>query len=96
MKLFIGGLIALMLSVSVGAEPLLKGRVRLASGQSAAGVQVRLFDLADVAQMPQMYWTYQTDETEGTGKIQRANLDGSTIETLVTGLEAPTSIVIAP
>ena len=24
-----------------------------------------------VLQMPQVYWTYQTDETEGTGKIQR-------------------------
>ena len=48
MKLFIGGLIALMLSVSVDAEPLLKGRVRLSSGQPAAGVQVRLFDLTDL------------------------------------------------
>ena len=39
MKLFIGGLIGLMLSVSVDAEPLLKGRVRLSSGQPAAGVK---------------------------------------------------------
>lgn len=73
--------------------------MRLSSGQPAVGVQVRLFDLADMSQTPQMYWTHQTDETEGTGKIQRANLDGSNIETLVTlitGLEALTSIVIAP
>ena len=48
MKLFIGGLIALMLSVSVDAEPLLKGRVRLSSGQPAAGAQVRLFDLTNL------------------------------------------------
>ena len=48
MKLFIGGLIGLVLGVSVGAEPLLEGRVRLSSGQPAAGVQVRLFDLADL------------------------------------------------
>ena len=48
MKLFIGGLIALILSVSVGAEPLLEGRVRLSSGQPAVGVQVRLFDLTDL------------------------------------------------
>ena len=48
MRLFVGSLIGLMLSVSVGAEPLLKGRVRLPSGPPAAGVQVRLFDLADL------------------------------------------------
>ena len=48
MKSFMGGFIALMLSVSVGAEPLLEGRVRLSSGQPAAGVQVRLFDLTDL------------------------------------------------
>ena len=48
MKLFIGGLIGLVLSVSVGAEPLIEGRVRLSSGQPAVGVQVRLFDLTDL------------------------------------------------
>ena len=48
MNLFIGGLIGLMLSVHVGAEPQLEGRVRLSSGQPAAGVQVRLFDLTDL------------------------------------------------
>ena len=48
MKSLIGSLIGLVLSVHVGAEPLLEGRVRLASGQPAAGVQVRLFDLTDL------------------------------------------------
>ena len=48
MKLFIGSLIGLVLSVHVGAEPLLEGRVRLSSGQPAVGVQVRLFDLTDL------------------------------------------------
>ena len=48
MKSFVGGLIVLILSVSVGAEPLLEGRVRLSSGQPAVGVQVRLFDLTDL------------------------------------------------
>ena len=48
MKSFLGSLIALILSVSVGAEPLLEGRVRLSSGQPAVGVQVRLFDLTDL------------------------------------------------
>ncbi len=48
MKSLIGSLIGLVLSVSVGAEPLLEGRVSLSSGQPAAGVQVRLFDLTDL------------------------------------------------
>ena len=94
MKLLIGGFIALVSSGSVGAEPLLEGRVRLSSGQPAVGVQVRLFDLADMSQTPQMYWTHQTDETEGTGKIQRANLDGSNIETLISGLDKPFGLAL--
>ena len=48
MKSLISSLIGLVLSVSVGAEPLLEGRVRLSSGQPATGVQVRLFDLTDL------------------------------------------------
>ena len=48
MKSFMVSLLGLVLSVSVGAEPLLKGRVWLASGPPAAGVQVRLFDLTDL------------------------------------------------
>ncbi len=46
MSLFVG----LLLSISVGAEPLLEGRVRLESGQPAVGVQVRLFDLTNLHQ----------------------------------------------
>ena len=48
MKSLIGSFIGLMLVVSVGAEPLLEGRVRLSSGQPAVGVQVRLFDLTNL------------------------------------------------
>ena len=48
MKSLIGSFIGLVLSISVGAEPLLEGQVRLSSGQPAAGVQVRLFDLTDL------------------------------------------------
>ncbi len=48
MKSFIVSFIGLVLSVSVGAESLLEGRVRLSSGQPAAGVQVRLFDWTDL------------------------------------------------
>ncbi len=48
MKSLMVSLLGLVLSVSVGAEPLLKGRVWLASGPPAAGVHVRLFDLTDL------------------------------------------------
>ena len=47
---FIACLVGLVLSVSVGAEPLVEGRIRLSSGLPAAGVQVRLFDLSDLRQ----------------------------------------------
>ena len=48
MKAAISILIGLVLSVSVGAEPLLEGRVRLESGEPVANAQVRLFDLTDL------------------------------------------------
>ena len=40
----IGLVLGLALEISVWAESHLEGRVRLSSGQPAAGVQVRLFD----------------------------------------------------
>ncbi len=50
-NLVIGGLLGLVLlsgrSGAIAPEPQLEGWVRLASGQPAAGVQVRLFDLID-------------------------------------------------
>ena len=48
MKITNGCLIGLVFVVSVWAEPVLEGRVRLSSGQPAVGVQVRLFDLTDL------------------------------------------------
>ncbi len=48
MKYLISSFIGLVLGVSVSAESLLEGRVRLSSGQPAVGVQVRLFDLTDL------------------------------------------------
>ena len=45
-------LLGLVVSLSVGAEPLVEGHVRLESGQPVAGAQVRLFDLADLAAGP--------------------------------------------
>ena len=50
MKSCSGLFIGLLLSVSIGAEPLLEGQVRLSSGQPAVGVQVRLFDLTNLHQ----------------------------------------------
>ena len=46
------GLIGLMSGVSVGADPLIEGRVRLDSGEPVADAQVRLFDLTDLRQGP--------------------------------------------
>ena len=43
-------LIGLVFVVSVSAEPLLEGRVRLESGESVADAQVRLFDMTDLRQ----------------------------------------------
>ena len=48
MKSLIGSFIGLVLSVSVGAEPLLEGQIILSSGQPAPGVEVMLFDLSDL------------------------------------------------
>ena len=59
MKSYISLFIGLLLSISVGAESLLEGRVRLESGSPAVGVQVRLFDLTN---LPQSVGT-TTDET---------------------------------
>ena len=48
MKAISGCLIGLILVVSVSAEPLLEGRVRLDSGEPVANTQVRLFDWTDL------------------------------------------------
>ena len=50
MKAAIGCLIGLVFIVSVSAEPLLEGQVRLESGQPVADAQVRLFDLTNLRQ----------------------------------------------
>ena len=50
MKSLICSLIGLVLSVSVGAESLLEGRVRLESGEPVADAQVQIFDLTDLRQ----------------------------------------------
>ena len=66
MKSCIGIFIGLLLSVSVSAESLLEGRVRLESGQPVADAQVQLFDLTNLRQ----------------GAIARATTDGTGYFTL--------------
>ena len=53
MKQVLAGLMVfgLGLGVRAGAEPRVEGRVRLNSGEPAAGAQVRLFDLRDLRQV---------------------------------------------
>ena len=50
MKVAIGCLIGLVFVVSVSAEPLLEGQVRLESGEPVADAQVRIFDMTDLRQ----------------------------------------------
>ena len=50
MQSCIGLFLGLLVSISVSAEPLIEGRVRLSSGQPAVGVHVRLFDLTKLHQ----------------------------------------------
>ena len=50
MKTINGCLIGLILVVSVSAEPLLEGRVRLDSGEPVVDAQVHLYDLTDLRQ----------------------------------------------
>ena len=61
MKSLISSLIGFVLSISVSAESLIEGRVRLDSGELVADAQVRLFDMSDLRQ----------------GAIARATTDGT-------------------
>ena len=48
MKSLLLSFLSLVLSESIGAEPLIEGRVRLDSGEPVADAQVRLFDMTDL------------------------------------------------
>ena len=87
MKSFLGGLISLILSVSVGAEPLLEGRVRLSSGQPAVGVQVRLVDLTDLRHVD----LHATTDAAGYFALSLQTLSGGTAlpTELCAGAELP-------
>ena len=41
-----------------------------------------------------IYWSMATNDDSRTGKIQRSDLNGNNVETLITGLGDPTSIVL--
>ena len=61
MKIVMACLVGLVLSVGiVWAEPVVEGRVRLSSGEAAVGVQVLLFDLADLSR-----WVGATTDASG-------------------------------
>ena len=72
----IGLLIDLVLSVSVSAEPLIEGQVRLESGEPIADAQVRLFDMSDLRQGAVA--RAQTDDT-GYFAVPLAALRGSAL-----------------
>ena len=84
MKSLIGSLISLILSVSVSAEPLIEGQVRLDSGEPVAEAQVRLFDLSDLSR----------------GAIARAQTDGTGYFALplaaLTGSALPEGFALGP
>ena len=69
--------------------------VRVSDGQGGSAtidVTINLTDVSEPQAMPELYWT-----DSGTDKIQRANLDGSNIEDLVTragGLDGPIGLVL--
>ena len=76
MKALISSLIGLMLSISVSAEPLIEGRVRLESGEPVADAQVQIFDLSDLRRGPMA-----RAQTDGTGyfALPLAALTGSVL-----------------
>ena len=84
MKAAIGCLIGLVFVVSVSAEPLFEGQVRLESGEPVADAQVRLFDLSDLRQ----------------GAIARALTDGTGYFALplaaLTGRALPARFALGP
>jgi len=74
------------------------GRVNLngtdAETQLVTGLGYSVITLDTYAH--KMYWTEIRAYEYGTGMIRRANLDGSNIEVLLTGLSKPTAIAIIP
>ena len=77
MQRMIGNLIVLstLLGVQVGAEPIVAGQVRLASGEPVAGAHVRLFDLRDLRS-----WVGTTTDETGSFALLLRALPGETVQ----------------
>ena len=77
MQHMIGSLIVLgtLLGVEVGAEPMVAGQVRLASGEPVAGVHVRLFDLRDLRS-----WVSTTTDETGSFALPVGALPGAAVQ----------------
>ena len=72
----IGSLIILsLLGVQVGAEPMVAGQVRLASGEPVAGAHVRLFDLGDLRS-----WVGATTDETGSFALPLGALPGAVVQ----------------
>ena len=65
-------LLGAVFGVQVGAEPMVAGQVRLASGEPVAGAQVRLFDLRDLRS-----WVGATTDESGSFALPLGALPGA-------------------
>ena len=76
MQRMIGSLIVLtVLGVQAGAEPMVAGQVRLASGEPVAGAHVRLFDLAGLRS-----WVGATTDETGSFALPVGALPGAAVQ----------------
>ena len=77
MQRMIGSLIVLgmVLGVQAGAEPMVAGPVRLASGEPVAGAHVRLFDLRDLRS-----WVGTTTDETGSFALPLGALPGAAVQ----------------
>ena len=64
-----------LFSVQAGAEPMVAGHVRLASGEPVAGAHVRLFDLRDLRS-----WVGTTTDETGSFALPLAALPGAAVQ----------------
>ncbi len=69
--------------VQVGAEPMVAGQVRLASGEPVAGAHVRLFDLRDLRS-----WVGTTTDKTGSFALPLGALPGAAVQPTQLHLEA--------
>ena len=67
--------IGAVFSVQVGAEPMVAGQVRLASGEPVAGAHVRLFDLRDLRS-----WVGTTTDESGSFALPLGALPGAAVQ----------------